>query len=71
VRRRLVEASGMTPGGGIEEALGRLEAGEDPASVEAELGDLLDGEELFSGGGLRKLKRKFTPPARDDTLYLL
>ena len=71
VMRRLAEASGLQPGGRFEEAVDRLEAGEDPASVEAELGDLLDGEELFSGGGLRKLKRKFTPPARDDTLYLL
>src|SRR5512146_2044596 len=39
--RKLTEASGLSPGPGIEEAINRLEAGEDPERIEAELGDLV------------------------------
>ncbi len=68
--RRLAETTGMRLGEGLEEAIARLEAGEDPETVEADMGDILDDVDLFSGGG-RKLKRKFSPPARDETLYPL
>ncbi|WP_298435138.1 zinc ribbon domain-containing protein [Geobacter sp.] len=67
--RRLQDATGMNLGTGFEEAMRRLEAGEDPEKVEEEMGDLFDGENLFSREGIRGLKRKYTPPAHDDTLY--
>lgn len=69
--RKLTEATGMDLGSGVEEAISRLEAGEDPEKIEKEMGDVLDGENPFGRKGIRGLKRKFTPPAHDDTLYLL
>ena len=69
--RRLQDATGMNLGTGFEEALRRLEAGEDPEKVEEEMGDLFDEENLFTREGIRGLKRKYTPPAHDDTLYTL
>jgi hypothetical protein len=45
----------------------RLEAGEDPDEVEAELGDVLENDELFTmtkrGGRMKR------PPATDETIY--
>lgn len=69
--RRFQEATGMNLGSGFEEAMRRLEAGEDPDRIEETMGDLLDGENPFGGGGIRGLKRKYTPPAHDETLYIL
>lgn len=69
--RKLTEASGLSPGPGIEEAINRLEAGEDPERIEAELGDLVDTETPFTRQGIRGLRRKLTPPAHDETLYTL
>ncbi len=69
--RKLTESTGMSPGPEIEEAISRLEAGEDPEKIEAEMGDLADAESPFSPRGMKGLKRKHTPPAHDDTLYTL
>lgn len=69
--RKLTEATGMDLGTGMEEAMRRLESGEDPEKIEEEMGDLFDGENPFSREGMRGLKRKFTPPSHDDTLYTL
>lgn len=69
--RKLYEATGMKIGGGVEEAIRRMEAGEDPDAVEAELGDVLDGEDPFSMSGVKSLRKKFLPPAHDETLYEL
>ena len=70
VMRRLSEAAGLDMGSGMQEVLARLEAGEDPEKVEAEMGEVLDGEGLpqvqGAGGGLVSRSR---PPARDDKLY--
>lgn len=70
--RRMSEMTGMELGQGMEEALRRMENGEDPDRIEAELGDLLDEEDPFrlpekvggTGGRLRRVA-----PGRDDTLY--
>lgn len=69
--RRFADLTGMPVGGAMEEALGRMEAGEDPEAVEAEMGDLLDGEDPFQQPGkamglLRRLRRG---PRRDPELY--
>lgn len=72
--RRLSDATGMNLGSGFEEAMRRLEAGEDPEKLEEEMGDLFADENmdnLFSPQGIKGLKRKYTPPAHDDTLYTL
>jgi putative FmdB family regulatory protein len=72
--RKLSEATGMNLGDGIEEAMRRLEAGDDPEKIEEEMGDLFDDagvDNLFSKGGIKGLRRRYTQPAHDDTLYTL
>jgi len=58
-------------GPGMTEALRRMEKGEDPDQIEAEMGDLLEGEDPFLLPGKTGGTRKGRPPAprRDDTLY--
>jgi putative FmdB family regulatory protein len=81
--RRFSEATGMKIPG-MDEAVRRLEAGEDPEKVEEEMGDLLGGDEEPPEGGpgpetggsatgarLRGLKRRLLPPAQDQRLYPL
>ena len=70
--RKLYESTGMHLGGNMEEAIRRMEAGEDPDKVEEEMGDLLEGEGPLSGEGgskLRQLSRRIKPPSVDETLY--
>jgi putative FmdB family regulatory protein len=73
--RQLFEAAGMPMGGGMEEAFRRIEAGEDPESVEAELGDAL--EDPFTAGAevgrksVKDWRRRLLPPSVDSTLYEL
>ena len=67
--RKLSDATGLKLGAGMEEALSRMERGEDPERIEAEMGDLLEGEEPFLlEAKSRKTGRK-SRPAVDDTLY--
>ena len=70
--RKLQDASGLELGTGMQEALRRLEAGENPDKIEEEMGDLLAAEEPMFGegsGGLRSLARRLKPPKVDETLY--
>ena len=70
--RKLTDMTGLKMGSGMEEALTRMEAGEDPEQVEAEMGDLLEQEDPFglekksTTGGLKKQALTI-----DDTLYYL
>jgi putative FmdB family regulatory protein len=76
--RKVYDAAGMPIGSGMEEALRRMELGEDPDKVEEEMGDVL-GEDPFAAagegaakegeGGLRGLRRRALPPSVDTTLY--
>lgn len=70
--RRLYDATGMQLGGGMEEAVRRMEAGEDPERIEEEMGDVLEQEDPFllkGRTGIRDLRRRLLPPRVDDTLY--
>jgi putative FmdB family regulatory protein len=72
--RKLCEATGMPVGAGMEEAIRRMEAGEDPDAIEERLGPLLDDEDPFGGEtGSARLKslRKKLPPSVDTTLHEL
>ena len=69
--RKLTRMTGLELGNGMEEALSRMEQGEDPEQIEAEMGDLLEGDDPFQlkgkkglGGGARR-----QAPKRDETLY--
>ncbi len=69
--RKLSDMTGLKLGPGMDEALQRMEKGEDPEQLEAEMGDLLENEDPFiipqkkSG----KSKVKMPEPFRDETLY--
>ncbi|MFV1965080.1 MAG: FmdB family zinc ribbon protein [Pirellulaceae bacterium] len=71
--RKLYEATGMGLDDRMEEAIRRMESGEDPDKIEEEMGDLFDeNEDPFSRdseGGLRGLAKKLRPPEVDETLY--
>ena len=74
--RRLFDASGLEIGGGMAEAIRRMEAGEDPEQIDAELGDTLEREDPFvaltaGAAALRSLRRELLPATRDDTWYPL
>jgi len=68
--RKLSDATGLNLGPGMEEALSRMERGEDPERIEEEMGDLLEGEDPFAFTGAKGKKggRK-RKPAVDETLY--
>ena len=69
--RRLSDMTGLNLGPGMEEALARMEAGEDPEQIEADMGDLLEGEDPFN---LKKKAGKFlknAQPKVDEKLYYL
>ncbi len=68
--RRLFDTTGMNLGSGIEEALRRMEAGEDPDKVEEEMGDVLS-EDIFKASPKAFQKGRRKPPERDETLYYL
>ncbi len=71
--RKFADKTGLNLGGAMEEAMARMEAGEDPDQIEQEMGDLMDGDEPFS---LEAMKKKVQagrkrPPVHDDHLYEL
>ena len=67
--RKFSDLAGLKYNDQIEEALGRMERGEDPEAIEAEMGDALEGEEPFSLEGRKAKAGGRTAPRRDDTLY--
>lgn len=69
--RKLTDMTGMNLGPGMEEALTRMEAGEDPEQVEAEMGDLLENEDPFRPKDKSARISKKRPPIKDEELYSL
>ncbi|MDH3975771.1 MAG: zinc ribbon domain-containing protein [Deltaproteobacteria bacterium] len=69
--KKLSRASGMKLGSAMEEALSRMERGEDPEAIEAEMGGLLEGEEPFLMEEKKKSKKGEKKPEVDETLYEL
>jgi putative FmdB family regulatory protein len=67
--RKLTDATGLSLGDGMEEALHRLEKGEDPDRIEAEMGDLLEGEDPFTVQGRKMRGGRKPKPRVDETLY--
>jgi putative FmdB family regulatory protein len=66
--RKLSETTGMKLGDGFQEALQRLEAGEDPDKIDEAMGDILSAEDPFGEkkSGKTGVLRK---PRKDETLY--
>ncbi|MDH3392256.1 MAG: zinc ribbon domain-containing protein [Desulfobulbaceae bacterium] len=69
--RKFSDKTGLSLGDQMEDALSRLEAGENPDQIEQEMGDLLDND----GFSFEEMKKKVQPgakqPNRDDKLYEL
>jgi putative FmdB family regulatory protein len=73
--RKVFAATGMPVNGGWEEALKRMESGEDPEKIENEMGDLFEQDPWSGEGGaagkLASTLRRKMPPSVDSTLYEL
>lgn len=70
--RRLFDATGMNLSDNMQEAIKRMEAGEDPDRIEEEMGGLLEEEDPFTARpkrAIHDLRRKYLPPRVDEKLY--
>ena len=80
--RKLFDATGLPVAGGMEEALRRMEAGEDPEKIEEDMGEVLEGDPFggLLGGdeakdpdaGEKKRRgrlRRILPPTVDPELH--
>ena len=69
--RKLSDMTGLKLGPGMDEALARMEKGEDPEQLEAEMGNLLENEDPFilpdKKGNRTRIRRR--EPFKDETLY--
>ncbi len=70
--RKFTDRTGISLGEPVEEAIARMEAGEDPDQIEREMGDLLDGDGAFSLEAMKKkVRNRYRSPIHDETLYEL
>jgi putative FmdB family regulatory protein len=70
--RKLMDTTGMRMGDGMEEAIRRMEAGEDPDKVEEDMGGILDNEDPFTSGEgqIKAMRRRMTEaPNVDPEVY--
>ena len=69
--RKLSDMTGLELGAGMQEALKRMEGGEDPEQVEADMGDILEAEDPFRFSAKSGMPKKTGDalPDRDETLY--
>lgn len=70
--RKLYEATGLKLTPTMEEAIRRMESGEDPDRIEEDMGDFLEDEDSFAmqpKAHMDDLRRKYLPPKVDETLY--
>jgi len=67
--RKLASEAGIQMGAKLEEALARMEQGEDPDKIEEEMGDMLDEDELFLFENQKRKTRLKSKIKRDDKLY--
>ena len=71
VMRKLFDATGMPLGGGMQEALKRMESGEDPEKIEEDMGDLLEADPFAGEAAKKSTERRIPrrPAAHDPHLY--
>ncbi len=70
--RRFTEKTGLSMGDHMEEALARMEAGENPEQIEEEMGDLLESDDAFTLETMKKkMRSSAAPPVYDEKLYEL
>jgi putative FmdB family regulatory protein len=69
--RKLCDTTGLNLKPGMEKILQRLETGEDPAQIEAQMGDALDEDDIFELSRRVSQKKTKKSPERDEKLYPL
>ena len=71
VMRKLFDATGMPLGGGMQEALKRMESGEDPEKIEEDMGDLLEADPFSAETSKKSTERRIhqRPAAHDPELH--
>lgn len=71
--KKLTDITGIKLGKGMEEAISRMEAGEDPEKIEQEMGDILENEDPFqlAEKDSSKTGSFLLSPKRDENLYEL
>ena len=67
--RKFTSQTGMHLGDSMEEAISRMEAGEDPDQVEKEMGDLINEEDFTLDSMRKKVLKQKKSPVYDDKLY--
>ena len=67
--RKFTSETGVHLGDSMEEALSRMESGEDPEKVEKEMGDLLNEEDFSLESMKKKVLRQSNQPQHDEKLY--
>jgi hypothetical protein len=70
--RKLLATSGLKMGASMEDAMARVEAGEDPEVIEAELSDTTEEIALLSARPTQVagvIRRRYLPPRVDPKLY--
>jgi len=67
--RKLTDATGLSLGPRMEEALARMERGEDPEKIEEEMGDSIGEDELFVMAKKAAAGKKDKKPTVDEKLY--
>jgi putative FmdB family regulatory protein len=69
--RKLTDMTGLKLGPGMDEALTRMEKGDNPEQIESEMGDLLEQEDIFSLAGKKgkTSQKNRAAPFKDETLY--
>jgi putative FmdB family regulatory protein len=69
--RKLSDMAGLKLNPGMEEALQRIENGEDPERIEEEMGDIFSEEDPFEPTDKGSKFQSPRPPRVDETLYEL
>jgi len=69
--RKFSEKTGLNIGDAMEEAITRMEAGEDPQQVEQDMGDVLSGEDFNLDLLKKKMRGARLEPIQDEKLYKL
>lgn len=67
--RKFTERTGINLGGNMEEAIARMERGEDPEQIEKEMGDMFDGDDFSFEAMKKRALARSAQPTHDETLY--
>ncbi len=67
--RKFTDRTGINLGDNMEEAMSRMEKGEDPEQIEREMGELLEGDDFSFDSMKKKVMSKTARPSVDETLY--